>query len=570
MTAHPSAKDVCGIIEKLLAKRGLSGADLEEFLDPSLKRLAKAAELPGISRAVDAIVPFLRGGRQIVVFGDYDCDGVCASAILVKALRRLGAKVDAFMPDRFEEGYGITPPSLKRMIEMYPDVALVITVDCGVTSVNEVRTMKERGIAVVVTDHHLPPETLPVCDALIDPKVATQCETAKNMGADELSGAGVAFFLANAIASRAVELGIYRGGKFGAPLLILAGLATVVDNVPLLKQNRIIAANALRMFRSFAPMGLNELLLRAERRPVDLTSRDFCFLLGPRINAAGRMASAMDAYDLLMAESRETARNLAQSIDVRNVERKSIENFMIEDAQAQIVGDPSPAIAVCDVDGSDAQRWHHGVCGIVASRLMEKYGVPVAVVVEGRGSARAPEGYNVHAALSTCSETLERFGGHTAAGGFTVKDGMFAEFRAAFMNACAAQCGEGSSAAANSALREPDVWIEPSDLTMELHQELKAVEPFGECNPEPVFGLRGVTLDAKPLGENGKHMSITFQDRRIPRATWWNHGNMVENLRAKAYMRFDITFTLDVSEWCGEEPHLELRLCGIAESTNMI
>ena len=551
---------MCSIVERLLERRGICGEALEPFLDPSLKRLAPAAELPGVGAAVETIVPFVRAHRPIVVFGDYDCDGVCASAIMVKALRRIGAEVAAFVPDRFTEGYGMTAASVGRMLKEHPAVALVVTVDCGITSAVEVRALKDRGVAVVVTDHHLPPETLPVCDAMVDPKIPAQRAEAERLGALDLCGAGVAFFLAGALAARAAETGLYSGGKFGAQLLVLAGLATVVDIVPLLGQNRILVANALRTFRA-APVGLLELLLRAQRRPVDLTARDFGFLLGPRINAAGRMASAKEAYDLLMAEDREEARNLAFRVDAHNAERKSVENRMTEQAQAQVAEAAPSAIVVSDGGGDGGSGWHSGVCGIVASRLLERYGVPVAVAVGGRGSVRAPEGYDVHAALTSCSGLLERFGGHTAAGGFTVKEGRFGEFGEAFAAACAAQRGAGGTPPAPGSFREPELWVEPEDLTMELHAALSALEPFGEGNPEPVFGLRGVSFsDIRLMGENGRHAAVSFVGRRIPRATWWGHGEMAERLRAKSAERFDITFTLDVSDWGGEEPHLELRL----------
>ena len=560
VTACPVANGVHGIVEKLLAKRGLSGTDLEGFLDPSLKRIARAAELPGVSAAAEAILPFICERRPIVVFGDYDCDGVCASAILVKTLRRLGACAEAFLPNRFTEGYGMTPQSVARLLGEHPDVALVVTVDCGITSEAEVRTLKDRGVAVVVTDHHLPPETLPMCDALVDPKIPAQRRSAEVIGAFDLCGAGIAFFLSSALVARATAEGLYGGEKFGAPLLVLAGLATVVDIVPLLGQNRILAANALRAFRS-APVGLQELLLRAQRRPIDLTSRDFGFLLGPRINAAGRMVSAEEAYDLLMVEDREEARRLAQRVDAHNVERKTVENRMTEQALAQI---PEGSPTAIMVSGNTADGWHTGVCGIVASRLQDRYGVPTAVAVDGRGSVRAPEGYDVHAALTACSDLLERYGGHAAAGGFTVKEGRFAAFKEAFAAVCAAQRNEGR-VASSSGFREPELWVKPDDLTLDLHAALAVMEPFGEGNPEPILGLRGVTFsDIRLMGENGKHAAFAFADRRIPRATWWGHGEMAEQLRARSMERFDIVFTLDVSDWSGEEPHLELRLCGIA------
>ena len=556
-----------GIVERLLEGRGLSGAELEAFLDPSLKRLAPSSGLPCVSAAADVMLPFVRSGRRIVVFADYDCDGVCASAILVKTIRRLGGNADAFIPSRFNEGYGMTPASVERMLAECPDAALVVTVDCGITSAAEVRSLRERGIAVVVTDHHLPPGALilPECDALIDPKIPAQNAAASAIGAADLCGAGVAFFLASALVQRAVELGFYDGGKFAAPLLVLAGLATVVDMVPLLGQNRILAANSLRTFKC-APIGLRELLLRAQRHPVDLSSYDYGFMLGPRINAPGRVASALEAYRLIMTEDREEARNLAQQVDVRNSERKSVEDGMAALALEQVDMAAIGAAAVVNSEESaEPEKWHVGVCGIVASRIMEKCGVPVAVVADGHGSVRAPGGYDVHAALSACADLLERFGGHKAAGGFSVKEGRFAEFREAFVAACAAQ---GAAIGGAVVFREPEMWVEPGDLTMELAEGLKLMEPFGEGNPRPVFGLRGVAFaNVNVMGKDGGHAAFRFADGRIPRATWWGHGAQAEELRAHSLGRFDVTFTLEISEWGGDAPHPELRLCALRKTS---
>ena len=553
-----------GIIEQLLERRGLSGEAREAFLDPSLRRLAAAAELPGIAQAVGVIMPFVRDRRRIVVFGDYDCDGVCASAILVKTLQRLGSVAEAFFPDRFSEGYGMSSASVERLVREHPDVALVITVDCGITSVDEVRKLTARGIAVVVTDHHLPSAALPVCDALIDPKVETQRDAAVRIGAGDLCGAGLAFFLAGALADRAVAEGLYGGGKFGAPLLVLAGLATVVDIAPLLGQNRILAANALRTFAA-APVGLRELLLRAQRGLAELTAHDFGFQLGPRINAPGRMASARAAYELLTSDDREAARNLAQSVDACNARRKSVEATMAKEAEA-LLPDPLPAgIAICLQEEASAEFRRSGVCGIVASRLLERCQVPVAVAVDGRGSVRAPEGYDIHAALTACAAHLDRFGGHRSAGGFSVKAGCFEAFRAAFEAACAAQAGATGAARPGEAFHAPELWLEPRDLTRELYGELKALAPFGEGNPEPLFGLRNVALAAvRIMGQDGKHVALAFADSRVPRATWWGHGHLAEKLRTRSADRWDITFTLDESDWGGGDPHLELRICEMA------
>ncbi len=554
------------ILDALLAKRGLAGSSLGEYLDPALGRLARFDALPGIPEAADAILPFVRDRRTIVVFGDYDCDGVCASAILAKTLIRLGARVRQFVPDRFSEGYGLTSASIARLFAEIPDVALVVTVDCGISSMEEVRLLKSRGVSVVVTDHHLPPEALPECDALVDMKAAAECAALDELGAREICGAGVAFFLANALVARATSLGMYSGEKFAAPLLVLAGLATVVDIVPLVGQNRILAANAIRMFRA-APIGLLELLARAQRRSGAVTSRDFAFLLGPRINAAGRMATARDACDLLMAEDREQARNLAQRVDVHNAERKTVEGRMFSSVEGQLADGGFAAIVVGGGKGDAIPGWHTGVAGNVASKLVERYGVPAAVVVNGIGSARAPDGYNVHDALTACSDSLLRFGGHVAAGGFTVKPGRFDEFKAAFIAACGSQRkADGKTPGRSMGLREPDLWISPNDLTLALHDELQAMAPFGEGNPEPEFGLRGVLFSGiRLIGESGRHASFQFADHRIPRAVWWGHGSLAERLRSRSSERFDITFTIEVSDWGGgEEPHLELRIASLA------
>lgn len=551
------------ILARLLASRGVTEEGREAFLDPSLTRLARSDDLPGMTEAVQVILPFLHTKRKIVVFGDYDADGVCASAILVTALRRLGGNAEAFIPHRFGEGYGMTAASLERLWCEHADAALVVTVDNGISSPDEVAKLKVKGIRVVVTDHHLPGENLPKADALVNPRVQS-CP-----GSADLCGAGVAFFLASALAQAATEKGLYTGPKFGGPLLVLAGLATVADLVPLKEQNRILVAQSLAYFNRCAPCGLRELRDKAARSAAALTARDYGFLLAPRINAAGRMATADAAFKLLACtdEDREEARQLASRIDGFNGERRGFEQTMYQEACAQIdkAGEEDLQAVVawdagCVTGATKGQGWHLGVAGIVASRLLEHYHVPVAVVVGETGSVRAPDGYNVHDALAAASEHLVRFGGHAAAGGFTitVKPGAFEAFRAAFTTACAKQRKEH---ALDADARDFDGWVEPGDLTPGLYADLRRLEPFGEGNPEPVFGLRGVTLrEVRVMGVEGRHLSLAFVNRDVPRAIWWGHGGRAEDLRKHAARPYDVFFTLTTSGFDSALPHLELRV----------
>ena len=549
------------ILARLLASRGVTEEGREAFLDPSLTRLARSDDLPGMTEAVQVILPFLHTKRKIVVFGDYDADGVCASAILVTALRRLGGNAEAFIPHRFGEGYGMTAASLERLWCEHADAALVVTVDNGISSPDEVAKLKVKGIQVVVTDHHLPGENLPKADALVNPRVQS-CP-----GSADLCGAGVAFFLASALAQAATEKGLYTGPKFGGPLLVLAGLATVADLVPLKEQNRILVAQSLAYFNRCAPCGLRELRDKAARSAAALTARDYGFLLAPRINAAGRMKTADVAFDLLVCtdEDREGARQLASRIDGFNGERRGFEQTMYQEACAQIdkAGEEDLQAVVawdagCVTGATKGQRWHLGVAGIVASRLLEHYHVPAAVAVGETGSVRAPDGYNVHDALAAASEHLVRFGGHAAAGGFTVKPGAFVAFRAAFTTACAKQRKEH---ALDADARDFDGWVEPGDLTPGLYADLRRLEPFGEGNPEPVFGLRGVTLrEVRVMGVEGRHLSLAFVNRDVPRAIWWGHGGRAEDLRKHAARPYDVFFTLTTSGFDSALPHLELRV----------
>ena len=542
------------ILLKLLETRGIAGADLERYLNPSLADLANPEELPGVAAAADVILEVAASKRKIVVFGDYDCDGVCATAILVKTLTAIvpSVPIAAFLPERLSEGYGMSDASVARLLKEHPDVALVVTVDNGINSVGQIASLKARGVRVVVTDHHLPGEQLPAAEALVNPKVAAPAHFAT------LCGAGVAFLLANRLVAEAKARGVYDGPSVGGPLLVLAGLATVTDIMPLLGQNRVIVAEALRHFRAWAPIGLLELYARAARNGADrLTSRDFGFLLGPRINAAGRLKSGMDALDLILETNRERVREYAMRIDLCNTERKSVEQKMTDEAMSKVV--PGAAAQMIDLPTG-----HPGVAGIVAARVLESLGgtVPVCVLAGGHGSARAPEGFNLREAFVACDEFLTTYGGHAQAGGFATKPGMVDAFREALCAYAAARCGETPSAASEADAAE--LWIQTQDITLELAEAVERLEPFGEANAEPVFGIHKVCFtDVKPMGADGKHLSVTIASssrasRGCLRAVWWGHGDLVDSLRAAGSTPHDVVFNLIVSDY--GERHAELRL----------
>lgn len=553
------------LMAKLLAVRGVDASTAESFLSPSMKGLAAAATLPGVSRAAERMRRNIRAGGKTVVFGDYDCDGICATAILCRTISALGGVAAPFIPERLSEGYGMTEESVSRMLAAHGDAKLVVTVDNGINAVDQIERLARLGIETIVTDHHLPGEELPCC-TVVNPKVSS------GAGQDGLCGAGVAFFVANELVRQLREAGEYAGGSIAGPLLVLAGIATVTDIMPLTGQNRIIVAEALRYFPKYAPVGVKELMERAARTGMSKpTSRDFGFLIGPRINAAGRMGDGLDALELVMEESRETARRLAWRVDLANTERKNVEKEMTDKAMELVV--PGAAAQVVDMpDG------HPGVAGIVAARLLDRLNsgegprpsrpVPVCVVIRGKGSARGPAGLNVRDALAACGDCLERFGGHSAAAGFTLRPGMVDEFRRRFAAACAAQ----AEAAGESALAPPaiDAWIDWSDVTLEFADEIARLEPFGEANPEPVFAIRGAVFSSlrkfgrDKNGAEGCHLQAEFAGGPKPHAVWWGAGRMADVLGKDKSRPRDVMFTIAVSDWL--ERHAEMRILAVRDT----
>ncbi len=488
----------------LLAARGLTDpVAARAFLSPRLSRLSDPLAIPGMDRAADRLLRALRDGERIAVYGDYDADGVTATALAVSVLGRLGAHVQAFLPDRVNDGYGLTPAPMKRCIETLAP-RLVLTVDCGVSGQEAIRLGNELGVDTIVTDHHEPPAILPPAAALVDPKLGAPD------GMEHLAGVGVAFKLCHAVLKRLIA-----GGASSADLpdlreyLDLVALGTVCDIVPLVGENRVLVRHGLQRLARAPRPGL-----RALCRVAGVDGAPSCYhlayLLGPRLNAAGRTGSADPALALLLTQDPEEADVLADQLDAANRERQRREAAILELAVAQLAA----GLDVTRDFGLVAagEGWDVGVIGIVAARLMRRHNLPVAVIgIDargiGRGSCRGTEHADVMAALRQCEGLLDGYGGHTLAAGFTLNAARLPEFRSAFNAACAA--------ALLGRDRRPfqtvDAWLSHlGEADMELVRATADLQPTGAGNPAAVWGVRGVAAVGEPrrIGRDGAHLKM--------------------------------------------------------------
>jgi single-stranded-DNA-specific exonuclease len=480
--------------------------------------------------------------RRICVHGDYDVDGIAATTLAVLVLRELGADVAWHLPSRFDEGYGVRSETLARLAD--EGCGLVLTVDCGITAVTEVAEAKERGLDVVVTDHHRPGETLPDC-----PVVATRPSA---YPFPELCGTGVVYKLGQALFG--VESEVPRRH------LDLVALATIADVVPLVDENRSLAIAGLRALARTAKPGLRALMQSAGVDPATVDAGAVGFRLAPRLNAAGRLGHPREALQLLLTEDETEARRLADSLEELNRERQAVEARILREAVAQVESWPVEARSrrAYAVAGAD---WHEGVIGIVASRLVERYHRPVVLIAgaEGdwKGSGRSIPAFDLHAALGACAGLLGRWGGHRAAAGLSIAAKNVDAFAIAFAEQAAAALDEDDL--------EPTTSIDAVvargvDLSLDLCAELGRLAPFGLGNPAPTLLAPGCRVaDLATVGE-GKH--LRFRVRRDGRdagsAIAFGQGSRLELFRPEAL--YDVAFRLEENRWNGTvAPQLVVR-----------
>ena len=466
------------LLVHLLLLRGVeTSAALQEYLYPALHQLSNPFELDGMHAAVDRIVLAKERGEAILVFGDYDVDGVAAAAILTRGLRRFGIRrVGCDMPDRFAEGYGLTPERVEQAKEA--GVSLLITVDNGISAHEAAKRARSLGIDLIITDHHAIEEELPEAVAVINPKRGRPEHPAAF-----ISGAGVAFKLAFALNGSPNDLD-------------LTALGTVSDIVPLLHDNRVLVALGLQHIKKYRRVGIEELARAARFNLEDITARKIAFQLGPRLNAAGRLDSGHAALDLLMLENREVdcdmAVELAAKLNAANEERREIERAIYDQAEESLDAFLTPeqrSIVVA------REEWHQGVIGIVASRLQNRYWRPVIVFSKGEdacwhGSARSGPGFNMVEALNGCADLLVRYGGHVAAAGMTLLPENMDSFRERFEAEALRQLGAGVL----QPVLNVDATVSFSQLDSAFVRSLEKLEPYGQANPEPVFCACGIDI----------------------------------------------------------------------------
>jgi len=544
--AQADEPGIAPFVVSLLRGRGITDPlDAQRFLRPQLKNLSDPFALPNMGQAVDRILRALDRGERIVLWGDYDVDGVASLAMFSRVLRVFGCAPFTFLPTRMDEGYGLSPEAVNRCLTTL-NPGLLIALDCGTSSVAEIDELRARGVDVIVIDHHECQAPLPRAVALVNPKLGEDFRY--------LCTAGLVFKLCHALLKRHplenLDLREY---------LDLVALGTVADMAPLVLENRILVRKGLGQLERTRWAGVRALLeiagVAAPMRPSDIG-----FRLGPRLNAAGRLGTAEDALELLSTDDAARAQQLAASLDAQNRDRQAVERSIAADAEKQLKGSFDSSRDFAIVVG--ATGWHQGVLGIVASRLAKNHHRPALVIGfddagAGRGSGRSIAGLSLVNALGHCGHFLDKFGGHEMAAGFAISRGRFEEFRLAFLDC------------ARSLLTEDDLLprlrldaelpLDIVDFDFLLHHE--QLQPFGIGNPQPVFLARGVAPASEPRILKEKHLLFSLrQNGRIHSAIYFDGARF-----ALPPLPWDAAFHVERNEY-GDRISVQIQILALREA----
>jgi single-stranded-DNA-specific exonuclease len=535
------------LIARMLVARGYdTPAKVQVFFNPTAEALHDPLQLKGMTEAVELLREGLAQGQRILIHGDYDCDGVCGTTLLMEALQEVGADVGYHLPDRFQEGYGLSMLAVERCKQ--EGFGLLVSVDCGSSSHLEIEAAKAAGIKVIVTDHHTVPQEPPQPHAFVNPQQAGCPYPFKG-----ICGTGVAFKLIQALRG--------QSGLQPDHFLDLVALATVADVVPLIDENRVLVQFGLQEVGRSRREGLTALMEVAGRSGRDVVDAfTVGFTLGPRLNAAGRMEHARAGVELLMSRSLTEARQLATHLDNLNEERKECERRIQEEIEIRLRSDPQRYRSGAIVEWGEG--WHEGVIGITAGRLAEKYGVPTLVIAtdgeRAKGSGRSPENVDLYQALRACERLFQKYGGHPRAGGFSLHSQHLPELRE-------------EMARVSNDLRDglAPVWLDGTvtlaQADIDLVKELERMEPFGEKNPKPAFLMEGVdVVHQRLVGKAAEHLQLEIEQvgqRR--RAIAFRQADLVGDLKTQEY-RYDLRCELGRDTYKGQE-QLRLQVLGVVQ-----
>lgn len=522
------------ILLQLLAQRGVVDEEaIDSFLQPRLQDLSDPFEMPNMTQAVERILLAVDKGERVIVYGDYDVDGITSVTLMLRVLAEYGIEANFYIPKRGEEGYGLSELSIERLVETYGVVDLLITVDCGTASIDEIAILNDKGIDVIVVDHHeMSEQGSPDCVAVVNPKLGDDFQY--------LCAAGVVFKLAHALMkSRKLE-------NFDLKeCLDMVAVATISDIVPLVDENRLLVRHGLSRLPQTKNKGLQALQKIADMKG-SVTSMDVGFRIGPRINAAGRMDKPEEALKLLMAKDEQEAFRLSEKLNNFNVERQQHEKRIRDEAMAMLLDQFDPINDPVIVLGS--RDWHPGVVGIVASRLMRLYYKPTFVIAiddsgVGKGSGRSVEGVSLVGAIRHGEEFLITGGGHAMAAGLSVMEDQLDDFRESFGKYVIEHTTEED--------RVPrihlDAEIDFSELSLEFLDSYELLQPFGSKNPQPVFMSKEVWLTEAPRRLKNQHLKLFMRQGVAERdAIFFGGGD-----RDLPDPPWDVAFTIDRNTFRG-------------------
>ena len=533
------------LIARLLVNRGISEPSLiEAFLAADGRLESDPFLLPDIEPAITRTYRALLTGEEIAIYGDFDADGITATALLVQGLSALGGKVIPYIPHRHHEGYGVQVAALEKLKKQ--GVSLIITVDTGITAVDEIQKAHKMGLDIIVTDHHLPLDTLPAALAVIDPK-----RSESNCKYTDLAGVGVAFKFMQALLQGSGREDLING------LTDLVALGTVTDMVPLTGDNRYWVKRGLELLNNTNRVGLQEMIRVAGLKPGNLDSESISWILGPRLNAAGRLDDAGTSYKLLLTQDPKEAAALVSDLEEKNSRRQRVTAELLEKAKEKIVaaGPDLPLLMTGD------EEYPAGVMGLVAGKLSEEFYRPVILFRFGseqcRGSGRSIPEFDLMEALASCQDLLSNFGGHTKAAGFTVPTRNLSKLQQQLV-------GLAGERLAGLDLRphiDIDAEVSFSDLTGDTLKQLQQLAPFGSGNPAPVFVSRGVEIvDVRYVGSRNEHVSLKLKQEGI---LWDAIGFRLGSRSQEITGSIDIAYNIDVDRWNDTE-RLRFKLLDFA------